>query len=152
MDVSGVRAILQAATPVELLRIAAVDTWLDVLDRKKPAVGEWNLLLDGSDSPSRLVVIDYGLSLTEVLGVPLIGAPPEMQPRIPAEWVMHLHAEDIPPMLADILSVTDAQVQEVVNCVPPVWVSVVPGVRQVPTYLADRRGQLETCLRGGLSA
>ncbi len=60
-------------------------------------------------------------------------------------------AEDIPPVLADILSVTNAQVQEVVDCVPPEWVSAVPGVRQVPSYLADRRGQLETCLRGGLS-
>jgi hypothetical protein len=152
MDVTGMRAVLEAATPLELLRIVAVDTWLDVLDRRKPERTGWNLLVDTTAAPARLIAIDYGLALTEVLGVPLIGAERGMQPRIPAEWAMHLHAADIDDVLADIRSVADDQIQEVVDCVPPDWSSAVPGVREVPTYLVDRRAQLEPCLGGGLNA
>src|SRR5437016_3445501 len=97
--VTGLTAIHQGTMPLDLMRIVAVDTWLDELDRKKPLRGEWSLLSDASVRPARVVAIDYGMCLTELLGPPILGQI-TMEARVPEEWRPWLQVSDIPAAIA----------------------------------------------------
>jgi hypothetical protein len=148
--VSGMATILSHSTSLDRMLIVATDTWLDVLDRKKPGLGEWNLLVDVGSKPQRMVVIDFGMGLGELLGPPILGSVP-MAARIPAEWLLHLDPREVDLVLNDVGAVPRAEIETVVRSLPAEWTTAVPGVRGVPDYLERRRERLAACLRKGLS-
>lgn len=108
-NVVGLRAILEVASPGELARIAVVDTWLDVLDRRKPQGGTWNLLIDTADQRGKLRVIDFGLELTEILGPPVLGGVPNAV-RCPEEWLPYVHPADVEQAIRDVNRIDSAEI------------------------------------------
>lgn len=62
----GVAQLSQCKNLNDVGKMVVLDTWLEVLDRQKPD-GKWNLLIDQSEEELRLLVIDYGFSLSEAL-------------------------------------------------------------------------------------
>ncbi|MBI3970935.1 MAG: hypothetical protein HY332_06570 [Chloroflexi bacterium] len=146
--VTGSTVIEHGLSPLNRMRIVATDTWLDVLDRQKPQRGGWNLLEDTSGETPRVVAIDYGMGLTEVLSIVL--APPSMESRVPEAWRPSLREEDISAAVADIRALSAEPIQHVVDAVPEDWRLGVPGLGKVPAYLLQRQTALDACLRKGL--
>jgi hypothetical protein len=118
--VLGLNTILQCAAPGDLARIVVSDTWLDVLDRKKPSAASWNLMSDSSADPPTLIVIDYGMGLQEALGVPLIGSPP-MKALVPDGWLPHLHGDDIGAAIALVEALPTELIDSIVASLPDDW-------------------------------
>jgi hypothetical protein len=143
----GLTAILQSASPAELAGIVVADTWLDVLDRKKPEPGQWNLLLDTRGITARLVAIDYGLALGEILGPPILGAA-SMVPRCPVEWLPHVAASDVSAAIRDTQQVPRHRMDDLVRSLPWDWRAELPRCSELPDYLEQRQKMLQDCLRG----
>lgn len=150
-NVTGQDVIMGLASSLDLARIVATDTWLDVLDRRKPQ-GQWNLLLLTGEEDNRLVTIDYGLALGELLGPPILGRV-SMDARCPEEWRPHLRGEDLDLAASAIKSVARTDLESLVSTVPSSWQSALPRWREIPAYLDTRREDLLLCLirlvRGG---
>jgi len=137
------------ATPAELARLVALDTWLEVLDRRKPD-GVWNLLIDNSNVPSRLVVIDYGFSLSGPLhpGGMLGGG--EITPQFPKELRLALSEPDMDGACDEISTINPADLQTLVQSFPADW-GIADDTRQaILNYLTSRRADLKPCLRRAL--
>jgi hypothetical protein len=149
--VTGTAAMEHGLSGSDLMRIVAVDTWLDVLDRKKPGRAGWNLLLDKETQPARVVSIDYGMGMPDALGVPILGAPP-MAMQCPDEWRPWLHVSDIPTAMADINAIPDGEVEELVRSIPEDWRAHLPAMETISAWLLRRREKLEACLRQELGA
>jgi hypothetical protein len=136
----GMESILSAASAVaELARIMVIDTWLDVLDRKKGPL-QWNLLR-GTGEDSSLVVIDFGLALTEILSGFVLGSP-MLTVRCPDEWRPHVHISDVRNALRKVLEIPPNDIAIVVASIPLAWRNEVPGCSRIPDYLEMRRTQL----------
>ena len=119
-------------------RIVVVDTWLDVLDRKKPHGGLWNLLVDTNTPSSSLRVIDFGLSLTELLGPPMLGDI-EVTVRCPTEWRPYLTTADVSAAVADAHAIPSEWIDEIVASIPPDWRAAAPRYTELTVYLVARR-------------
>jgi len=136
----GMDSILAALpSDSDLAGIVVTDTWLDVLDRKKgPA--QWNLLR-GTGTDSSLVVIDFGLALTEVLTEFVLGEP-TLAVRCPNEWKPYVHELGVRRALEKVMNVPSEDITSTARSIPPVWQREVPGSMRVHQYLETRRDRL----------
>jgi hypothetical protein len=147
-NVLGMFEIASVATPLELSRIVVSDTWLDVLDRKKP-LGTWNLLIDTGASPERLVAIDFGLGLTEILGgVPVLGGD-QVRIRCPEEWVPYLNRDAVQSAIDRIFAIDDAAIEAVIAATPESWRPDNPRFGELGSYLKSRRESLVPAFTAG---
>ena len=146
--VTGSLAVERGMAPLDLMRVVATDTWLGVLDRKKPQRGQWNLLEDTGTLPPRILTIDYGMSLTDVLSYTLVPLP--IAAQCPEEWRPRLREEDIARAAGDVNAVTEEQIRGVVDAIPEDWRASVARLDKVPAYLLQRQAELEACLRRDL--
>lgn len=78
-NVPSDKAVLDLCSGDFIGALYAVDTWLEVLDRKKPD-GTWNLLRRNAANDSNPYVIDFGKCMAECLFSGPVRAPETMRP------------------------------------------------------------------------
>jgi hypothetical protein len=147
-DVTGLEGAVHAISADDRARIVVTDTWLDVLDRKKPGQGQWNLLMRTDVGRGAIVVIDYGMALGELLGPPLL-APVQMEVRVPPEWRPHLDRTEIRAAIAAAEAIPGEDIRAVVQSLPPAWRAAAPRATELPNYLLTRQSSLLCCFRAG---
>jgi hypothetical protein len=124
-----------------LAMLVALDTWLEVLDRRKPE-GDWNLIIDSADG--RPLVLDFGKSLTpclyHILGTP-DGIPLEGHPAL-----IHL---DVAPHLPDaclaIEGLAEEEVKAIVMSCPQEWISEQAKLCAIEFLLSRQARMYELC-------
>lgn len=154
-DTQGIpsdRAAVDLCSSEFLGSLYAVDTWLEVLDRKKPE-GTWNLLRRNAEDDSNAYVIDFGKCMAECLFPPVL-APGTMFP--PAYPPLVRQAASLDAALATSLAierVADDFVDEVVGSIPSAWLADDQLRGKIASFLTTRRTRVsEACgkLKEGL--
>lgn len=111
-------AFLRLATPQDIGALYALDSWLDVLDRRRPD-GVWNVLFDKQNRA--LIVLDFGKGLTSAL-FPVLGG---TGLEVPAAYPSHVTATaDVSAALdvcARIEDITPDELARLVASVPSAW-------------------------------
>ena len=144
--------VIALASPAQIARLVALDTWLEVLDRRKPD-GMWNLLADNSSNPSHLVVIDYGLSLSEPLQpVTILAAAQEIRPQFPETFRACVSETDVEAACDEIFAISEGELRATVNSVPAEWGASDKTRQAILDYLMSRKPKLKPCLRRALQS
>lgn len=101
-----------------LARLVVLDTWLDVIDRKRP-IG-WNFLRN--TETNGIIVMDFGMAFSTVFGVPLLGGDP-LQIMMPDEFRPFVSPAMLVQGAQDASSISDSMLKELVGSLPETWVS-----------------------------
>jgi hypothetical protein len=147
-ELLGDRAVVDGCPGEFLGSLYALDTWLEVLDRKKPE-GSWNLIKRNAEGDANAYVIDFGKCMAPCLFPPVLG-PEEIRP--PASYSASVRrAADLKSAVdtaASIGELPDASVRDVCASIPQAWLASDEQRTNIETFLLSRRqGVVATCRR-----
>ena len=139
-NLAGLTQLTHCTNLAQLGRLLILDTWIDVLDRRKPD-GTWNILIDQSTSRPSFVAIDQGLSLSESLrprGAVVVGDP-GISLRFPQELLPYVDWNEAHSALQAVEALPSEQLRRLLDSLPPEWDISSDDKANVIEYLFERR-------------
>jgi hypothetical protein len=115
--------VLRFASAEFLGSVFALDSWLEILDRKKPD-GIWNLLIPmdayGHDT-GHTMVLDFGKGLTSCM-LPVFGEPVRLVPGYPLAIRRAASIAEAVHVANEIAKFTYDDIRQIVGSVPGTWI------------------------------
>ncbi|MHB8577653.1 MAG: HipA family kinase [Dehalococcoidia bacterium] len=127
--------LISFGSPEELGAMYALDSWLDVVDRRKPD-GVWNLLLD--TSVSQLNVLDFGKGLSSYMFI-MFGAQRTCDPLYPSSVMFAASMEAALVTCDAIERISEVDLTDMVCSAPATWLTETERAGIVP-FLLERLG------------
>jgi hypothetical protein len=126
-------------------RLYALDTWMEVLDRRKPE-GVWNLLND--TATGAIIVIDFGKALAPALSVlPVLEPDKIVQPSYSPAVILAADVESALDTCDTIEKIPAQEIEEIVGSVPAHWLDD-ESRTAIVEFLMDRRKVLRAACNG----
>lgn len=139
-DVPNDRAVVNLCSGEFLGGLYAMDTWLEVLDRKKPE-GNWNLIRRNAEGDSQAYAIDFGKCMAECLFPPLLDPNTIATPSYPIVVRQAAFTSAAISKAKEIADLSATVIDEVVASIPAVWIDDESGRECIREFL--RRRQLK---------
>lgn len=122
----------------------AVDTWLEVLDRKKPE-GTWNILRRDVAGDSNPYAIDFGKCIAECLFSVPVTKPAIMRPARYPTLVRQAASLEAALAMANSIAALDEQLlADVIASIPFPWLSKIDQRNCILSFLTSRKARVRT--------